>query len=73
MNIAKLTFTGDIMAGMDIDRQCRCNNNSFDYSTYLENCSKLFMNSDFVVGNLETPLAGAVQGYSAATYCFNTP
>ena len=73
MESAKLTFTGDIMAGAEIDRKFHRDDNSFDYSPYFENCSKLFAGSDYVIGNLETPLAGEAAGYSSATYCFNTP
>lgn len=67
----KLTFTGDIMSSMLQNEACITSNGDFDYS-------KLFANIDlsdtnYLCGNLETPVAGKALGYTYTPTQFNTP
>lgn len=45
----------------------------FDFVPLFESCKYLFSKSDYVVANLETPVAGASLEYSFKDYNFNTP
>ena len=46
---------------------------SYDFSPVFQNVSGLFGDSDYVIGNLETPLAGEGAGYTDNLFSFNTP
>lgn len=48
-------------------------NGGYDFSNVFAPVKELLRGSDFVVGNLETPLAGADAGYSDTHLCFNAP
>ena len=43
------------------------------YDEIFASASKLYKHSDYVVANLETPIAGAELRYSSSSACFNTP
>lgn len=49
------------------------NNGKYDFKPIFEDEIPVFEQSDFVVANLETPLAGSALGYSERNYSFNTP
>lgn len=65
----KLTFTGDIMCSK-LQNEV---SNYDDYSLIFSNIKKYFINSNYVCGNLETPLAGKDLGFTNHPTQFNTP
>lgn len=68
----KISFTGDVMCEYTrlgdyyIDGK-------YDFTDLFSSCSGLFAESDYVVANLETPIAGEKLKYSYKNYNFNTP
>jgi poly-gamma-glutamate synthesis protein (capsule biosynthesis protein) len=67
----KISFLGDIMCEMPFLKAAIKRNNDF-YSAFAR-LQDLLSESDFVVGNLETPIAGKELGYTNELYAFNTP
>lgn len=67
-----LTFTGDIMCQIPQNAACRVKG-GYDYAPVLRHVKALLGGGDYLVGNLETPVAGPEAGYSNAMYAFNTP
>lgn len=66
----KISFLGDLMVekswlGKDPEKT--------DFCSPFQNVSSMFDESDLVVANLETVLAGATAGYTNHIYSFNTP
>lgn len=45
----------------------------YDFTPLFSSCRELFSKSDYVVANLETPIAGEALKYSYKDYNFNTP
>lgn len=70
--MVKLSFVGDIMCEEE-QLKANFNNNNYDFSTVFEAIKPVFFNSDFVVGNLETPLAGQELEYTNHKWSFNAP
>jgi poly-gamma-glutamate synthesis protein (capsule biosynthesis protein) len=69
--VKKITFLGDIMCEKPFLKAAIKRNNDF-YSAFA--ClQEMLSESDFVVGNLETPIAGKELGYTKDLYAFNTP
>ena len=65
--MVNISFTGDILPNE------RMNNIlNGDYSKCFKRAGKL-KNCDYLVGNLETPVAGEELRYTHERYCFNTP
>ena len=62
-----ITFTGDIMCSPNMTKLARNN-----YSSIFQRAYKL-KNCDYLVGNLETPIAGKEMEFTHERYCFNTP
>ena len=48
-------------------------NKGYNFKSVFEVTKKLFNNSDYVIGNLETVFAGEEAGYTNSLYSFNTP
>lgn len=69
----KLTFIGDIMIEPPVLRAGKKKDGSYDFYGVFEKCQKLFDEADFLVGNLETPLAGDKVPYTQHYYAFNAP
>ena len=67
----KITFLGDIMCEKPFLKAAIKRNNDF-YSTFAR-LQEMLSESDFVAGNLETPIAGKELGYTKDLYAFNTP
>jgi len=67
MKKAKLTFVGDMMCS---PRMTECS--GMDYSFAFERATKL-KDCDYLIGNLETPIAGEELQYTYERYRFNTP
>ena len=70
----KLTFTGDLMVLAPQNKvSYNAETGKYDYSKVFSKVSTLFKDSDYVVGNLETPVAGEKAGYTDNPTIFNTP
>lgn len=70
--MVKITFTGDIMCEHSRLHQY-FENGTYDFTPIFSDVKSVFEKSDYVVANLETPLAGKNLGYSERNYSFNTP
>lgn len=71
----KISFLGDIMCEGPFLHAAQINICTYDFSTAFSGITKLLSESDYVIGNLETPLAGKDAGYTKTEdlYSFNTP
>jgi len=67
----KISFLGDILCQLPFLRAAQKRGN--DFYTAFEGLQPLLQDSDYVVANLETPIAGEDAGYSKELYSFNTP
>lgn len=65
--MATITFTGDILPNKRMNDILKG-----DYSVCFKRASKL-KECDYLVGNLETPVAGEELLYTHQRFCFNTP
>ena len=70
--MTKISFIGDIMCEEPLQKACR-HGSSYNFAPLFEGCRKLFSESDYVIGNLETVFAGEEAGYTKQLYSFNTP
>ena len=68
----KITFLGDIMCELPVLKAAK-RETGYDFSGVFAPSKKLLAKSDFVIGNLETPLAGEAAGYSESHLAFNAP
>ncbi len=68
----RITFVGDIMCELPLLHAAK-KEGKYDFSQVFSGTKELFENSDLVVGNLETPVAGRKAGYTKDLYSFNTP
>jgi len=69
----KLTFLGDIMCEPPVLKAAKRKNGTYDFRGVFAPCKKLLRESDYVIANLETPLAGKEAGFSETHLCFNAP
>ena len=67
----KISFLGDILCQLPFLRAAQKRGN--DFYTAFEGLQPLLQDSDYVVANLETPIAGEEAGYTNDVYSFNTP
>ena len=65
--MVNISFTGDILPNERIN-----NILNGKYSSCFKRAGKL-KNTDYLIGNLETPVAGKELLYTHERYCFNTP
>ena len=65
--MANITFVGDIMCSPRMTEMLYN-----DYSPIFSHSKKL-SECDYLVGNLETPIAGEKLKYTHDRYCFNSP
>lgn len=68
----KITFTGDVMCEHTRLAQFY-DHGTYDFTPIFADAIPILAQSDYVVANLETPLAGSELGYSERNYSFNTP
>lgn len=68
----RLSFTGDLLAYHSFIKRSK-KKDGYSFSRLFEYTKRLFKESDYVVGNLETPLAGKKAGYTITDMLFNTP
>lgn len=69
----RITFTGDILCYQSQDKACLDCEGNHNYYPVFSEVKPLFAQSDYVVGSLETTLAGKQSGYTHADVSFNTP
>ena len=69
----RISFLGDILVYEQQNKWSRIGPNKYDYTDYLELVKPLLKDSDYVVGSLETPLAGKRAKYTYEDVSFNTP
>ena len=69
----KITFLADIMCEPPVLKAAKRKGGKYDFSGVFAHTKGLISESDFVVGNLETPLAGAEAGYTDTHVRFNAP
>lgn len=72
MSITKITIIGDMMCEPLVFKAARRRGNH-DFSPVFSRVRDLFQQSDLVIGNLETPLAGETAGYVKELFSFNAP
>lgn len=65
----RLSFTGDIL----VEQEQLDALKEIDYSTIFSPSKDAFCNSDIIIGNLETPIAGEDMGFTNHPWIFNTP
>ncbi|MDR1577085.1 MAG: CapA family protein [Deltaproteobacteria bacterium] len=68
----RLLATGDILTHTSLRVAASLKDGGFDFIPFFEHVTDLFHQGDLVIGNLETPLAGAERGYSGYPQ-FNAP
>ncbi|MCL2264557.1 MAG: CapA family protein [Treponema sp.] len=70
-NCVKITFTGDIMCTRQEIPAHKTKTGDYDFSEIFYDCKNYFADSDYVVGNLETPIANA--DYCSRLINYNSP
>ena len=68
----RITFLGDIIISKE-QLASHKTDAGYDFSAVSDALSGAFDDSDYVIANLETPVAGEQLGYTDAEYSFNTP
>lgn len=68
----KVTFTGDLLCSQSIIEGCKTDC-GYNFQPLFERGESALHQSDYVVGNLETPVAGEELKYSFEPYSFNAP
>ncbi len=68
----RLTFLGDVMLDMDQLYQYRTSS-GYEFDCAFQELQKAIKDSDFVVANLETPIAGEEMGFTKEAFSFNSP
>ena len=71
--VIKISFTGDIMCESIQINSHKVNEEKYDFSEIFSDMKNYFKKSDYVVANLETPIAGAELGFCDRKFSFNTP
>ena len=69
----KMSFIGDIMCEPLLLKAAKRQDGTYDFSGVFEHVKPLLDQSDYVVGNLETPLAGKEARYVHELFAFNAP
>lgn len=68
----KITFTGDLMS-LPPENKAAKHRKGFDYSPIFSSIRESLKKSDYVIGNLETPLAAESEDWTHRDTEFNTP
>ncbi|MGM9614317.1 MAG: CapA family protein [Oscillospiraceae bacterium] len=71
--MAKITIIGDIMCEPLLLKAAKHSDGTYHFDGVFEYMKSFFQESDYVIGNLETPLAGKEAGYTSELSSFNTP
>lgn len=73
MSLKKITVLGDIMCEPRLLKAAKRRDGQYDFSEVFRPVRELLGDADYVIGNLETPLAGEEAGYVHALLSFNAP
>lgn len=71
-NIIRVSFLGDLMCTIPMTQKAECIS-GYNFNPVFENIKTYLSLSDYVIGNLETPLSGADCLYTFHPTEFNTP
>lgn len=69
----EIAFTGDIMCSQEQTKAAKLSEGLYCYDSIFTHIKDKLSNYDYLVGNLETPIAGEDLGYTELSYSFNTP
>ena len=69
---ATIKFTGDVMCAPGVTEMCT-RDGVRDYSPIFRNITDNLRDCDYLVGNLETPIAGVELGFTNERFQFNSP
>lgn len=69
----KITILGDVMCEPPVFSQAEKKDGSFDFMPAYKHLKPLLKGADYVMANLETPLAGEELGYTKRLVSFNAP
>ena len=69
----KITVIGDIMCEPPVLHASRKSDGSYNFDGVFEKMRPMFDEADYVIGNLEFPIAGEDLGYTDSFYDFNAP
>ena len=69
----KITFIGDIMCEPSVLKGAAKKDGSYNFRPMFEKVKGLLGEADYVVGNMEFPMAGEEVGYTHSYYVFNAP
>ena len=70
----KITFLGDIMCEPSVLKAYRQNDGSYNFDGLFTRVKPMLAESDYVISNLEFPMAGEANGgYTDTFYVFNAP
>lgn len=72
-NFVKITFLGDILCSIPQSLHSKKEEDRYDYCECFCKIVDYLRESDYVCGNLETPIAGHELNYTNETTLFNTP
>lgn len=72
-NNIKLTFTGDILCYAIQNEASLISEDDYSYDGILEPIKNILCDTDYLIGSLETTLAGKESGYTNSSKSFNTP
>lgn len=71
--MVKITLIGDIMCEPLLMKAAKKQDGTYDFSGVFCHVTELLDNSDYVIANLEAPLAGEQAGYTRELFSFNAP
>ena len=69
----KITFIGDIMCEPSVLKGAAQKDGRYDFRPMFEKVKGLLGEADYVIGNMEFPMAGEEAGYTHSYYVFNAP
>lgn len=72
-DLIKISFVGDIMSKIQQNKAARDEKGQYHYERTFQDIEKQLKESDYLIGNLETPIAGEDLQYSYKAFSFNTP
>jgi len=69
----KVTFLGDIMCEPSVLKGAKQKDGTYNFNYVFDGVRDYLKESDCLIGNLETPVAGEAATYSSDFACFNAP
>ena len=71
--IIKISLIGDILCDNSLSLREYFVDSHYDFDRIFSSCKEIFVGSDYVIGNLETPITKNYENLTAKLYEFNTP